>query len=165
MGEGWMRRWSRVELTRRSALRGIGGTMAATAGIASSKREQALAQEAATPASGKVPPDFRVVLHAAEVQHWPYVLSNLENLTQEWPEAHLRVVADGSSVLVLPGENVLTKKLAAVAAKGVELFVCPNALREHQIDPTTIPSYARTELGGVVALVLSQHEGYFYIKP
>jgi intracellular sulfur oxidation DsrE/DsrF family protein len=165
MGERWMSRWTRIGMTRRIALRGIGGTMAATAGLASSRHEHVLAQDAATPVGGEVPADFRVVLHAAEVQHWPYVLSNLENLTQEWPEAHLRVVADGSSVIVLQGENSLTNRLAAVAAKGVEVFVCPNALREHQIDPTTIPSYARTELGGVVALVLSQHEGYFYVKP
>lgn len=164
MGERWMSRWTRVGLTRRSALRGIGGTVATTAGIVASKRE-ALAQEVATPASDEVPPDFRVVLHASEVQHWPYVLSNLENLTQSWPKAHLRVVSDGSSVLILQGENVLTRKLAAVAAKGVEVWVCPNALKEHQIAPATIPSYVRADIDGVIGLVLSAREGYIYVKP
>jgi intracellular sulfur oxidation DsrE/DsrF family protein len=164
MGDRWMSRWTKVGLTRRNALRGIGGTMATTAGIVAHKRE-ALAQEVATPAGDEVPADFRVVLHASEVQHWPYVLSNLENLTQSWPEAHLRVVSDGSSVLILQGENVLTKKLAAVAAKGVEVWACPNALKEHQIEPATIPSYVRADLDGVIGLVLSAREGYVYVKP
>ena len=43
--------------------------------------------------------------------------------------------------------------------------ICPNALREHRIDLATVPSFAQTSLGGVVALVLAQHEGYTYVKP
>ncbi|MBW3634626.1 MAG: DsrE family protein [Chloroflexi bacterium] len=120
------------------------------------------AEPAGTPV---VSPDFKVVLHAAEEQNWPYVLSNLRNLTQEWPRAHLRVVVDGTAVYTLQGENDLTTELATMNAAGVEVQVCPNALREHQIDPTTIPSYARTSLGGVVALVLAQREGFAYVKP
>lgn len=152
-----------MEVTRRAALRGIGGTVAA-AGLSAGGSVAALARQDATPAPG-VPPDFRVVLHAAEEQHWPYVLSNLKNLTTDWPRAHLRVVVDGSAVLNLQGENILTKELADVVAKGVELQVCPNALREHQIDPASIPAAAQTTLGGVVALVLAHNEGFVYIKP
>jgi intracellular sulfur oxidation DsrE/DsrF family protein len=156
-----------MEMTRRGALRQLGGTVAAT-GLALHAMAPALAQEA-TPAMAElpqgVPPDFKVVLHAAEEQNWQYVLSNLRNLTAEWPQAKLRVVADGSAVLNLQGESVITKALAEVAAKGVQLQVCPNALREHEIDPATIPSYAQTALGGVVALVLAHHEGYIYVKP
>jgi intracellular sulfur oxidation DsrE/DsrF family protein len=126
---------------------------------------EAVAAQEATPASSAVPPDFKVVLHAAEEQNWQYVLSNLRNLTQEWPQAQLRVVVDGSAVLNLQGDNVITNELAKVVGAGVQLFVCPNALREHQIDPATIPAYARTDLGGVVALVLAQREGYVYVKP
>lgn len=151
-------------LTRRDAVRRIGGTVGAAAGLAVSGRETTAmqAEPAGTPV---VPPDFKVVLHAAEEQNWPYVLSNLRNLTQEWPRAHLRVVVDGTAVYTLQGENDLTTELATMNAAGVEVQVCPNALREHQIDPTTIPSYAWTSLGGVVALVLAQREGFAYVKP
>jgi len=117
---------------------------------------------AATPA---IPADFKVVLHAAEVENWPYVLSNLKNLTQEWPQAQLRVVVDGTAVTSLQGTNNLMTDLAQLAEAGVQLQVCPNALREHGIDPATIPGYAQTNLGGVVALVLAQHEGFAYVKP
>ena len=92
------------ELTRRVALRGLGLTLAAAAGVAAATSDL-LAQEATPAAAAEVPPDFKVVLHASEEQHWPYILSNLKNLTQEWPQAHLRVVADGSAVLNLQGEE------------------------------------------------------------
>ena len=156
-----------MEMTRRGALRQLGGTVAAT-GLALHAMAPALAQEA-TPAMAElpqgVPPDFKVVLHAAEVQDWQFVLSNLRNLTQDWPKARLRLVVDGSAVLILQGDNVMTNELGKAAAAGVEVQVCPNALEEHEIDPATIPSYAQTALGGVVALVLAHNEGYVYVKP
>jgi intracellular sulfur oxidation DsrE/DsrF family protein len=55
--------------------------------------------------------------------------------------------------------------LAQLAGVGVQLQVCPNALHEHGIDPGTILTFAQTNLGGVVALVLAQHEGFAYVKP
>jgi intracellular sulfur oxidation DsrE/DsrF family protein len=57
----------------------------------------------------------------------------------------------------LQGENAVTKELIQLSI-GFELQVCPNALREHQIDPATIPPFATTSLGGVVALVLANSE-------
>ena len=39
------------------------------------------------------------------------------------------------------------------------------ALHEHEIDPGTIPTFAQTSLGGVVALVLAHQEGFVYVKP
>ena len=93
------------------------------------------------------------------------MLSNLKNLTEEWPNAQVRVVVDGSAVYTLQGSSDQPTELAAAAAAGVEVHVCPNALREHQIDPASIPSHALTDLGGVVALVQAQLEGFAYVKP
>jgi intracellular sulfur oxidation DsrE/DsrF family protein len=150
-------------LTRRNALRGLGLTLAAAAGANVIAPQSASAQEATPPP--EVTPDFKVVLHASEEQHWPYILSNLKNLTQDWPRARLRVVSDGSSVLNLQGENNLTNELSELIARGIELIVCPVALKEHDIDPTTIPAAADTSLGGVVALVVANQEGFVYVKP
>lgn len=157
-----------AEMTRRGALGHFGAALAVTAGIAGLNQIAVAAQDApSTPAapSEPVPPDFKVVLHASQTQHWPYIISNLRNLTQEWPQARLRVVVDGSAVYPLQGQNAITDELAKMDAAGVEFEVCPNALREHQIDPSTIPTYASTSLGGVVALVQAAHEGFTYIKP
>ncbi len=151
-------------LSRRGALGQLGAAMVVAGGVAVTRPEPAPAQEA-TPESGSpVPPDFKVVLHASYEQHWVYVISNLRNLQHQWPDAKLRVVVDGSAVYTLQGENKLTSELAKLAPKA-EIFVCPNALREHGIDESTIPSFANTGLGGVVALVLAHREGYVYVKP
>ncbi len=151
--------------TRRDAIQSGGAAVIAAAGFANLRRKAA-AQEAATPetASG-VPPDFKVVLHAAQVENWPFVLSNLRNLAQQWPRAHVRVVADGSAVIGLQGENVLTRELAGLAAQGIQVLVCPNALHDQGIPRDAIPAFAEVRLGGVVELVIAQRDGFAYVKP
>ena len=154
--------------SRRRALQSAGAALVSAVAVAEHTPDAVAQSPAASPAvSGTptIPADFKAVLHAAEVENWPYVLSNLRNLTQEWPRARLRVVVDGSAVTSLQGANNLTAELAQLAAVGVELQVCPNALHEHGIDPATIPTFAQTNLGGVVALVLAHHEGFVYVKP
>ena len=154
--------------SRRRALQTAGAALVSAAGIADHAPDAGAQSPAASPAvaaTPAIPANFKVVLHAAEVQNWPYVLSNLRNLTQEWPQAQLRVVVDGSAVTSLQGTNNLTTEFAQFAEAGVQLQVCPNALREHGIDPATIPAFAQTSLGGVVALVVAQHEGFSYVKP
>jgi intracellular sulfur oxidation DsrE/DsrF family protein len=148
-------------------LQSAGAALVTAAGIAEHAQDAAAQSSTGSPAAATpaIPADFKVVLHAAEVENWPYVLSNLKNLTQEWPQAQLRVVVDGSAVTSVQGTNNLTTELAQLAEAGVQLQVCPNALREHGIDPGTIPAYAQTSLGGVVALVLAHHEGFAYVKP
>jgi len=154
--------------SRRRTLQTAGAALVSAVGIAEHAADAGAQSPAASPAvatTPTIPPDFKVVLHAAEVQNWPYVLSNLRNLTQEWPRAQLRIVVDGSAVTSLQGTNNLTTELAQFNTAGVELQVCPNALREHGIDPATIPAFAQTSLGGVVALVLAHQEGFVYVKP
>jgi uncharacterized protein len=155
--------------SRRRALQAAGAALVTAVGIAEHAQDAAAQSPTGSPAAATpaIPADFKfkVVLHAAEVENWPYVLSNVKNLTQEWPQAQLRVVVDGSAVSSLQGTNNLTRELAQLAEVGVQLQVCPNALHEHGIDPGTIPSYAQTSLGGVVALALAQHEGFAYVKP
>jgi uncharacterized protein len=159
-----------VAWSRRRALQSAGAALVTAVGIVEHAQDAAAQSPTGSPAvvvTPAIPADFKfkVVLHAAEVENWPYVLSNLKNLTQEWPQAQLRVVADGSAVTSLQGANNLTTELGQLAKAGVQLQVCPNALHEHGIDPGTIPSFAQTSLGGVVALVLAQHEGFAYVKP
>ena len=154
--------------SRRKALQSAGAALVSAVGIVEHSADAGAQSPAASPAVASIPTipaDFKVVLHAAEVENWPYVLSNLKNLTQEWTQAQLRVVVDGSAVTSLQGTNNLTTELAQFAGAGVQLQVCPNALHEHGIDPGTIPTFAQTSLGGVVALVSAQHEGFAYVKP
>ena len=152
-----------TEIDRRTVVKA--GVGLAALGAMGTQRQFALAQDASPTAVPDVPDDFKVVLHAAEEQNWAYVLSNLDNLTAEWPKASLRVVVDGTAVYTLASDNDLSNHLGTLAMSGVEVHVCPNALKEHQIDPSEIGSYALTNLGGVVALVQAMNQGYHYIKP
>jgi len=158
-----MRTRSEITANRRTVLAASAGMVAL--GAVGHRPTGTLAQDATPAAIPDVPDDFKVVLHAAQEQDWIYVLSNLDNLTAEWPKASLRVVVDGSSVYTLASDNDLSTHLGELAGKGVLVHVCPNALKEHQIDVSAIPSWANTDLGGVVALVQAMNQGYLYIKP
>jgi hypothetical protein len=84
--------------SRRRALQTAGAALVSAVGIAEHAADAGAQSTAASPAvaaTPTIPADFKVVLHTAEVQNWPYVLSNLRNLTQEWPQAQLRVVLGG----------------------------------------------------------------------
>lgn len=158
-----MRVRSGITVNRRTVLAAGAGVVAL--GAVRQRPGRALAQDATPVGVPDVPNDFKVVLHAAQEQDWIYVLSNLDNLTAEWPEASLRVVVDGSSVYTLASDNDLSSHLGDLADKGVVVHVCPNALKEHQIDPSAMPDWAITDLGGVVALVQAMNQGFHYIKP
>ena len=148
-------------LSRRQA---VGMSAAGLAGLAALAREPTAAQEA-TPTAARVPPDFKVVLHVAQADHWVFAQSNISNLQQEWPEARIRVVVDGNAVSSLVGESALTTALAEAIAHGLGLYICPNALHEHGIPASEVMLDADLELGGVIALVLAHQEGFVYVKP
>jgi intracellular sulfur oxidation DsrE/DsrF family protein len=86
-------------------------------------------------------------------------------LQHDWPQATIRVVVDGTAVYSLQGLNDVVAALTKAHAAGLELDVCPNALREHNVAASTVPAFANTTLGGVAALVAANIEGFIYIKP
>ena len=158
-----MRVRSGITINRRMVIAAGAGMVAL--GAIGQRPTRALAQDATPVGIPDVPSDFKVVLHAAEEQDWAYVLSNLTNLTEEWPEASLRVVVDGTSVYTLASDNDLSRRLGELSEKGVVVHICPNALKEHHIDASDIPDWAFTNLGGVVALVQAANQGFHYVKP
>src|SRR5829696_3979961 len=63
--------------SRRRALQSAGAALITADGIAEHAPDavaQSPAGSPAVPATPTIPADFKVVLHAAEVQNWPYVL-------------------------------------------------------------------------------------------
>jgi intracellular sulfur oxidation DsrE/DsrF family protein len=146
-------RFSR-RLANRRLCAGLAGVAAGIGGT------RVVAQEA-TPTGS----DQQVVLHVSDPDGWPPALSNLHNLTTQFPEMRVLVVVDGGGVYLFQGANDLTAELEVVAAAGVRIQACRNALDEKQIDPDTVPAFVQVIPGGVPALVDAQNQGYRYVKP
>ncbi|MCA1648234.1 MAG: DsrE family protein [Chloroflexi bacterium] len=89
----------------------------------------------------------------------------MNNLTRDYPEAQVRVVANGTGVYAFLGQSDLVERLKEVADKGVALQVCRNSLHEHHVDAVALPPFAVLVRAGVVALAESQQNGFAYIKP
>ena len=152
-----------ANISRRSALRRIGAGMAATAGVAGTGG--AIAAQDATPAAGGAGAGLKILLHVSDDDGWVPADSNLTNLTRDYPAAEIRVVVDGSGVYAFQGASDVTAKLEAFSRTGVDIRICANALRDHQIDPQTLPAYAHLVPAGVIDLVESQNAGFRYVKP
>lgn len=120
-------------------------------------------QEKKEPGTAKHP--LKIVLHVSDSDHWQSAVSNLNNLAAQYPGAKLRVIVDGTGLYPLQGVNSLTPALAKLAAGGVQIQVCHNALRDQQIAATTLPAFATVIPAAVVGLAESQYDGYAYIKP
>lgn len=74
-------------------------------------------------------------------------------------------IVDGTGLYPLQGVNSLTPALVKLAAGGVQIQVCHNALRDQQIAATMLPAFATVIPAAVVSLAESQYDGYAYIKP
>ncbi len=109
--------------------------------------------------------DLKLVLHVGQADRWPAVLSNLNNLTRDYPGASVRVLANGAGVYAFQAPNDLRDRIAGFAEGGVTFQVCANVLREHAVDPNTLPAYAHVVPAGVVALAAAQTERFAYVKP
>ncbi len=121
---------------------------------------------AAAPAAVLAAADpMKVVFHVSDPDAWPGAVSNLTNVTKVHPEGTYQVVVDGTAVLSLQGANQITDALGGVADLGVVVQVCPNALEEHGVAIADLPQWAKTDLGGVIALVEANRAGFVYVKP
>jgi uncharacterized protein len=119
----------------------------------------------AQPPGKQTPQPLKIALHVGDADHWTAALSNIKNLVAQHPNAQLRVIADGSGVYMLQGQNDLSPLLQKYAALGVEFQACHNALNEKQIPLGSLPSFIQVVPAGVVALSEAQYAGYAYIKP
>jgi intracellular sulfur oxidation DsrE/DsrF family protein len=146
--------------TRRQVIGGFGAVTMTALPFASAARAQD-----SVPATPDGEDRMKVVLHVGESGGWAPALSNLDNMTSLHPDGEYRLVSDGTGVYFLAGPSDLTPRLEALAGKGVKIQVCPNALKEHGIAPSQLPSVIDTTVPGVVALVQAAQDGLVYVKP
>jgi intracellular sulfur oxidation DsrE/DsrF family protein len=92
--------------------------------------------------------ELKLVLHVDQANHWPAAFGNLNNLTRDYPDAEIRVVANGAGIYAFVGQRDLREKLDQFAANGVTFQVCHNALKEHHVEPTALPDFANVVPAG-----------------
>lgn len=110
-------------------------------------------------------PPLKLVLHVDQTDRWPAALGNIENLIRDYPNAALRVVANGTAVYPFAGSNDLIKRITEYAGRGVTFQLCANSLRSHAVTPASLPDNAVVVPAGVVALAEAQAAGFTYVKP
>src|ERR1035437_2968644 len=86
--------------------------------------------------------ELKLVLYVDQADHWPAAFGNLNNLTRDYPDAEIRVVANGAGIYAFVGRSDLRESFDQFAANGVTFQVCHNALKEHHVDPTALPDFA-----------------------
>jgi intracellular sulfur oxidation DsrE/DsrF family protein len=109
--------------------------------------------------------NIKIVFHADQVDHWPAALTNVKNVTRDFPAAQVRVVANGAGVYLLLGKSDLTERMRQAAELGVQIQVCRNALNALSIAESDVPPFAQVVPAGVIAIAEAQNEGFSYIKP
>jgi intracellular sulfur oxidation DsrE/DsrF family protein len=94
-------------------------------------------------------------------------LSNNENLLAAAPGAEVAVVANGNAVIFFTqhAPSHVRERLTALAARGVEFYICNNSLTAHGIDPRELLSFAEVVPAGIVKILELQSAGYLYVKP
>lgn len=104
----------------------------------------------------KDPEVFRLVMRNA---------ANYLNGT-EGQERDLRIIANAGAVSLFTRRNAALENLAGdVAARGVRIGICANALAEQAIDQAEVWDFCQIVPAGLVEIVNLQRAGFAYIKP
>lgn len=81
-------------------------------------------------------------------------------------EFSMALVVNSVAVTEVVAENkTIGTKLKEAVEKGLEIFVCQNALKANGIKPEALYPQCTTVEAGIVAIVEFQQKGYAYIKP
>ena len=111
---------------------------------------------------------FDVVFHVdQDAAALNMALTNITNyfdaLVQEDFTAVLLVNGPAIRLMIADGEHA--RQIAAVAARGLRVRVCRNALRHFAVAKETLLPACEIVPAGVVELVDLQNKGFAYIKP
>lgn len=94
--------------------------------------------------------------------------SNAGHYKHALPGENFRMVlvANGPAVRLFTNEHPeLATRGAELAAQGLDIRLCANALKSHNIAPDALWPNSRVVPAGVVEIVRLQREGFAYVKP
>lgn len=111
---------------------------------------------------------FDVVFHVdQDAAALSMALTNITNyfeaLVQEDFTAVLLV--NGPAIRLMTADGEHARQIAALAAQGLRVRVCQNAMRHFDVAPEALLPACEIVPAGVVELVDLQNKGFAYIKP
>lgn len=111
----------------------------------------------------------KVIFHLNELAKWQTIIRNTQNLRDFYAErasfCTAEILANGEAVTALrKTETALGESLRALAADGVVVAACNNALRGYQLEKTDLFDFVTVVPAGVAELAEKQFAGYAYIK-
>lgn len=108
---------------------------------------------------------FNLVFHIDELEKWPRVMANVNNLIKGLDEPYdIRIVANGAAVKgYLAAEYV--SAFVDLTALGVTLNICQNSMNGFEMSPSMLLSCITIVPAAVITLARLQHQGFAYIKP
>ncbi len=94
------------------------------------------------------------------------VIRWIHEITEAHPDAQLEIVMYGKGYeLVMPGKSAFIDQVRGAARiPNVAFKVCQVALKNNQVDRTSILADAQTVPDGIYEIISKQHEGWGYIK-
>jgi len=158
-----------MSLSRRATFARLAA--AVSAGLVAFKAADAVAAPPSTPSTpaAGVP---KVVYHLADADKASFVLSNIDNHFKGMggtDKVHIALVVHGPALGVFKAGKAdadLSRRLADLVARGVDLGACGNTLDAQHLDVADLlPGFTRIGEGGVVRLAQLQAQGYAYLRP
>ena len=94
-------------------------------------------------------------------------LTNIANYFAALPDERYTVVllVNGPAITLMVSGGAHAGRLEELAAKGLDIRVCRNAMRHFDIAPERLTPACRIVPAGVVEIVECQRQGFAYIKP
>lgn len=145
--------------------RGLVARMAAAgaAGLTAFRAGDAVGAEVGIP---------RVAYHLSDRDKVQFVLGNIENHIKGMggpDKVRIALVVNGPALTAFTSRDInsdVARRLAQVAASGVELGACGNTLDGTKLTVADLaPGFARIDEGGVVRLAQLQAAGWAYLRP
>ena len=114
---------------------------------------------------------MKVVLHldSEKERRLKLTLNNMKNLLNavEGRPLTAAIVVNGPGVQQVTAsmDMGLSELVTALAAKGVDFFVCNNSLTNFSIEKEMLHPAFKVTRAGILKLVELQRDGYAYVKP
>lgn len=144
-----------ADTDRRGLLRYAIGVSAGIAALAVPSQRNTYAAD--------VPDNFRAAIHITEEASFPYALSALQTIHDDYHKASGRLIIDGNAVNGLASQSTLDT-LKTAHDDGADIVAASDALEINGIDPSTLPDFVSVGDPGLILVLEAQVKGYHYYK-